>query len=234
MKKRILPKLLILIPAYNEEKSIEGVINNLIEKFPEYDYVIINDGSKDSTLDICQHNNYNVITHPINLGLECGIKTGMKYAYRMGYDYVIQFDADGQHLPEYIDKMYKKMEEGYDIVIGSRFVEKKKPFSMRMLGSRMIAMAIKITTGKTIKDPTSGMRMYNRSCIKEFTLNQNYGPEPDTVSFLIRNGAKVAEVQADMQERVAGSSYLTFGRSISYMTRMLVSILIIQSFRKRS
>ena len=227
-------KLLIIIPAYNEEKSIESVIDNLSEKFPQFDYVIINDGSKDDTLKICEENGYNVISHPINLGLECGIKTGMKYAYRMGYDYVIQFDADGQHLPEYIDSMYKKMEEGYDIVIGSRFVEKKKPFSSRMLGSRLIATAIKITTGKTIKDPTSGMRMYNRLCMKEFSMNQNYGPEPDTVSFLMRNGAKVVEVQVDMQERIAGKSYLSFGRSISYMIRMLVSILIIQNFRKRS
>lgn len=226
-------KLLIIIPAYNEAGSIEGVVSDLMKNYPQYDYVVVNDGSKDDTLKICKKNGFNVVTHPINLGLECGIKTGMKYAYRMGYDYVIQFDADGQHLPEYIDKMYEKIAEGYDIVIGSRFVDKKKPFSARMLGSRLIAAAIRITTGKTIKDPTSGMRMYNRLCMKEFSLNQNYGPEPDTVSFLMKNGAKVCEVQADMQERVAGTSYLTFGRSISYMVRMLVSILIIQNFRKR-
>ncbi len=227
-------KLLIIIPAYNEEGSIEKVVRNLIDNYPQYDYLVVNDGSRDRTLEICEENNFRVVTHPINLGLECGIKTGMKYAYRNGYDYVIQFDADGQHLPEFIDKMYKKIEEGYDIVIGSRFVEKKKPFSSRMLGSRLIAGAIKITTGKTIKDPTSGMRMYSRTCMKEIAANQNYGPEPDTVSFLIRSGAKVVEVQAEMQERQAGKSYLTFGRSISYMCRMLISILIIQSFRKRS
>ena len=227
-------KLLIIIPAYNEAGSIENVINKLKKEYSQYDYLIINDGSKDDTLKICQKNHYNVVSHPINLGLECGIKTGMKYAYRMGYDCVIQFDADGQHLPEYIGAMLEKMEEGYDIVIGSRFAEKKKPFSARMLGSRLISLAIKITTGKTIKDPTSGMRMYNRACMKEFSLNQNYGPEPDTVSFLMQNGAKVVEVQAEMQERMAGSSYLTFGRSISYMIRMLTSILVIQNFRKRS
>ena len=227
-------KLLIIIPAYNEEGSIENVVGNLSDNYPYYDYLVINDGSQDRTLDICREKGFNVVTHPINLGLECGIKTGMKYAYRMGYDYVIQFDADGQHLPEYIDKMYKKIEEGYDIVIGSRFVEKKKPYSFRMLGSRLIATAIKITTGKSIKDPTSGMRMYSRNCMKEIADNQNYGPEPDTVSFLIRSGAKVVEVQTEMQERQAGKSYLTFGRSMSYMFRMLISILVIQSFRKRS
>lgn len=226
-------KLLIIIPAYNEEDSIKNVVKNLTDNYPQYDYLVINDGSKDRTQEICEENGFKVASHPINLGLECGIKTGMKYAYRNGYDYVIQFDADGQHLPEYIDRMYKKIEEGYDIVIGSRFVDNKKPFSARMLGSRLIAGAIKITTGKTIKDPTSGMRMYSRTCMKEISENQNYGPEPDTVSFLIRSGAKVVEVQAEMQERQAGKSYLTFGRSISYMFRMLMSILVIQTFRKR-
>jgi len=104
---------------------------------------------------------------------------------------------------------------------------------MRMLGSRLISAAIKITTGKRIKDPTSGMRMFNRRIIKECATNINYGPEPDTVSFLMKNGATVAEVQAEMDERIAGQSYLTAFKSISYMVRMLTSILVIQNFRKR-
>ena len=151
----------------------------------------------------------------------------------MGYDYAIQFDADGQHRPEYIAPILNKMEEGYDIVIGSRFVEEKKPASLRMLGSAMISAAIRLTTGKKVKDPTSGMRMFNRKLIEEFALNINYGPEPDTVSYLIKNGAKVAEVQAHMDERLEGQSYLTLTRSAKYMLRMITSILLIQNFRKR-
>ena len=126
-----------------------------------------------------------------------------------------------------------EIEKGYDIVIGSRFVEKKKPFSARMMGSRMISLAIKITTGKRINDPTSGMRLYDRKCMREYAQEVNYGPEPDTISYLIKNGAKISEIQVDMEERIAGTSYLNFAKSISYMFRMLMSIMVIQLFRKR-
>ncbi len=226
-------EVLIIIPAYNEQDNIKRVVDNLIENYPQYDYVVVNDGSRDHTRRICRENGYRLLDLPVNLGLAGGFQAGMKYAYRAGYKYAIQFDADGQHRPEYIEPIKKKMEEGYDIVIASRFVSKKKPFSMRMLGSRLISAAIKITTGKRIKDPTSGMRMFNRRIIKECATNINYGPEPDTVSFLMKNGATVAEVQAEMDERIAGQSYLTALKSISYMVRMLTSILVIQNFRKR-
>lgn len=226
-------KVLVVIPAYNEEKSIERVVDHLTEHYPQYDYVVVNDGSKDGTADICRNRGYQFINLPVNLGLAGAFQTGMKYAYLHGYDYAIQFDADGQHRPEFIQPIVEKMDEGYDIVIGSRFVEEKKPVSLRMLGSFLISSAIRITTGTKIKDPTSGMRMFNRKLIKEFALNINYGPEPDTVSYLIKNGAKVAEVQAHMDERLEGESYLTLTRSVKYMIRMITSILLIQNFRKR-
>ncbi len=227
-------EVLVIIPAYNEQDNIKRVVENLIENYPQYDYVVINDGSRDHTRRICKDNNYKLLDLSVNLGLAGGFQAGMKYAYRAGYDYAIQFDADGQHRAEYIADILAKMKEDYDIVLGSRFVDTKKPCTMRMLGSRIISMAIRITTGKKVKDPTSGMRMFNRKMIKECATNINYGPEPDTVSYLIKNGAKIAEVQAEMDERIAGASYLTAFKSISYMIRMLVSILIIQNFRKRN
>ena len=227
-------KVLVIIPAYNEEDNIKRVVDNLIENYPEYDYVVVNDGSRDRTREICKENGYRLLDLPVNLGLAGGFQAGMKYAYRAGYNYAIQFDADGQHRPEYIKPILEKMKEGYDIVIGSRFVEKKKPYSMRMIGSRLIAGAIRLTTGMKIKDPTSGMRMFNRITMKECAINMNYGPEPDTVSYLIKKGAKVAEVQAEMDERVAGESYLNAITSAVYMARMLTSILVIQNFRKRT
>ena len=125
------------------------------------------------------------------------------------------------------------MDEGYDIVIGSRFVDKPKDFSMRMIGSRMIEAAIRMTTGVKVNDPTSGMRMFNREMIKTFALRLNYGPEPDTVSFLIKQGAKVAEVQVEIAERLAGESYLKPIVAAKYMMRMMISILLIQNFRKK-
>ena len=205
----------------------------MIDHYPQYNYVVVNDGSADSTSQICHQEGYNIIDLPVNLGLAGAFQTGLKYADQEGYDCAIQFDADGQHLPEYIEPMIEEMEKGYDIVIGSRFVTEKKPFTARMLGSRLISLAIRLTTGKWIKDPTSGMRMYNRNCMKEYAQEVNYGPEPDTVSYLIKNGANVSEVQVDMEERIAGTSYLNLTRSISYMFRMLMSIVVIQTFRKR-
>lgn len=224
--------ILVVIPAYNEEANIENVIRDLAPYQRYVDYVIINDGSKDHTSAICHRNGFNIIDLPVNLGLAGAFQTGMKYAYKKGYKCAIQFDADGQHRPEYIIPMYQKMQEGYDIVIGSRFVTEKRGKSMRMLGNNMISTAIKLTTGKTINDSTSGMRMFNRSMLKLLALNINYGPEPDTVSYLLKTGAKVAEIQVHMEDRTAGESYLNFTKSILYMLRMMLSILVVQNFRQ--
>lgn len=225
--------VLLIIPSYNEEKNIERVVGELEEKFQELDYLVVNDGSTDKTAQICQEKGYHMLNLPVNLGLAGCFQAGMKYAYAKGYRYAIQFDGDGQHQPEYIGKIREKMEEGYDIVIGSRFVERPKDRSMRMLGSRMIALAIRLTTGVKISDPTSGMRMFNREMIREFALNLNYGPEPDTISFLLKQGARVAEVQVDIAERLAGESYLKPLVAAKYMVRMLISIFLIQNFRLR-
>lgn len=226
-------KVLLVIPAYNEEKNIERVVDDLIQDFPQLDYVVVNDGSRDATAAICRDRGYNLLDLPVNLGLAGCFQAGMKYAYRKGYRYAIQFDGDGQHRPEYIETMRQKMEEGYDIVIGSRFFSEKKGWSVRMLGSRVIGAAIWLTTGTRVTDPTSGMRMFNRKMIEEFALNLNYGPEPDTVSFLLRQGASVAELQVTIDERLEGESYLKPLTAVSYMARMLLSIFVIQNFRKR-
>ena len=218
---------------FNEEKNIERVVEDLVRGFPQLDYVVVNDGSRDCTAKICREKGYELLDLPVNLGLSGCFQAGMKYACRMGYEYAIQFDGDGQHRPEYIKSMKEKMDEGYDIVIGSRFVTEKKSWSMRMLGSRLIGTAIWLTTGAKIKDPTSGMRLFSRKMIGEFAWNLNYGPEPDTVSFLIRQGAKIAEVQVTIDDRTAGESYLKPLTAVSYMVRMLLSILVIQNFRKR-
>lgn len=226
-------EVLLIIPAYNEEKNIERVTEHIRTAYPEYDYVIVNDGSKDDTSRICHARGYNIIDLPVNLGLAGAFQTGMKYAYEKGYDFAIQFDADGQHLVEYVEDILREIKKGYDVIIGSRFVTKKKPFNMRMLGSNMISFAIWLSTGNRIADPTSGMRMFNRKMIREFAVNLNYGPEPDTISYLLKNGARISEVQVKMEERMEGQSYLSAGKAIMYMARMLCSILLIQSFRKK-
>lgn len=225
-------KTLIIVPAYNEGENIERVANGLRDNFPQYDYVIVNDGSKDDTAEICRRNGYNFVSHPVNLGLAGAFQTGMCYALEHGYDAAVQFDGDGQHNAEYIADMLALLNEGNNIVIGSRFVTEKKPHSLRMIGNRMIQLAIKLTTGKRITDPTSGMRLFDRGMIERLAKSSDLGPEPDTVAFLIRKGAKVREAQVSMNERIAGESYLNLTRSMQYMLSMLTSILILQWFRR--
>lgn len=226
-------KTLLIIPAYNEEGSLEATVSSVMSEAPWVNYLVVNDGSKDGTAAVCRRNNYPFLDLPVNLGLAGAFQAGMKYAYRHHYDCAIQFDADGQHLPEYIPLLEEAILDN-DIAIGSRFVDKKRPSSMRMLGSNLIEVAIKLTTGKTIKDPTSGMRAFNARMIEQMAKGLNFGPEPDTVSYLIKRAdAKVVEVPVEMAERTAGESYLNLGNSIKYMLRMTISILFMQVIRKR-
>jgi glycosyltransferase involved in cell wall biosynthesis len=227
-------KLLIIIPAYNEKDNIRRVVHNLKLVCPFADYVVVNDGSKDGTGEICRKHGFNLIDLPVNLGLSGRFQAGVKYRREKDYDRVLQFDADGQHLPQFIKKMIDCMTDtGADIVIGSRFLEKEKPKTMRMLGSRIISWAIKITCGKKITDPTSGMRLYNRKMIEDFSENVNYTPEPDTISLILKNGGTVEEVGVDMAPRIRGESYFDTPGSIKYMLKMGFSIIMIQKFRKQ-
>lgn len=226
-------RLLVIIPAYNEEASILATVSNLRTVCPQFDYLVVNDGSADNTAAICRENGLKLLDLPVNLGLSGAVQAGMKYAWLHGYDAAVQFDADGQHCPEYLEAMLAELEQGNDIVIGSRFVTEKKPRTMRMFGSALIAFAIRLTTGIWLGDPTSGMRMYNRSMIKVFAKHINIEPEPDTIAYLIGSGAKVKEVQVEMRERMAGESYLNPVRSAAYMLQMGVSIILFQKFRKK-
>ncbi|MDY4041942.1 MAG: glycosyltransferase family 2 protein [Collinsella sp.] len=225
---------LVIVPAYNEEDSIEATIDELITVAPDLDYLVVNDGSRDRTRQICEQRGYNIVSHPVNLGLTGAFQTGMKYAHRNGYECAIQFDADGQHMPAYIGQLVDTMRDrGADIVIGSRFVTEGKPRSLRMLGSNMISAIIALTTGAKINDPTSGMRLYNRRMIEQFATRGDLSPEPDTLAFLIRKkDAHVEEVQVSMRERTAGESYLTLSKSIIYMATAFTSILFAQWFRR--
>ena len=225
-------KTLVIIPAYNEEGSIVDTVNSLIRMVPSVDYVVVNDGSSDDTKELCMRNGFNIISLPINLGLAGGFQTGMKYAFCHNYDAALQFDGDGQHKPDYIQSLINAMSDANaDIVIGSRFIERKKHFSARMLGSHLISGLIKLTTGKTIQDPTSGMRLYNRRMIEMFANKHDMAPEPDTLAYCLRKGAKALEVPVEMQERQTGESYLNASKSISYMLRICISILVLQWFR---
>jgi Glycosyltransferases involved in cell wall biogenesis len=231
-------KVLLIIPAYNEEESIERTISsvrNFIKNNAlsfHLDYLVVNDGSNDNTEKLVRNMGVDLINLRTNLGLTGGFMAGMKYAQRHSYNFAIQFDADGQHLPEYISIMVDASENGADVVVGSRFVEEKRPNSLRMAGNTLISTAIKVTTGQTINDPTSGMRLFSKKAIEYYVSGTNMTPEPETVSYFIKKGFSVKEVQVKMQDRLAGESYLNLRRSIQYMTRVAISILILQPFRK--
>jgi glycosyltransferase involved in cell wall biosynthesis len=227
-------RVVALVPCYNEGESIKRTIETLKEKTPDIDFIVINDGSKDNTHSVCIENNYPVINFPFNLGLSNAIQTGMRYACNNGYEMALQFDGDGQHDPIYIPEMVQKMQDtSADIVIGSRHLKKSSHEGMRGLGQSLIKFAIRITTGKKLTDPTSGMRLYNRRMIEKFAHQMNFGPEPDTLVYLMNNGVNVVETSVTMRERKAGKSYLTSLNAVNYMLRMLVSIIIVQWFRTR-
>jgi len=225
---------LIIIPAYNEQDNIVAVVEEITANYPQYDYVVINDGSTDATRKVCANHGINLLDLPVNLGLSGAIRSGMKYANYYGYEYVVQLDGDGQHCPEYIHDMLECMEQTQaDIVIGSRFKTQRKPFNARMIGSQLITYAIWLTTkGKYIGDVTSGMRLFNKKMIKMFGYRINYRPEPDTLAFLLNHGVKIEEVQVTMRERVAGSSYLNLKNSYFYMLHVLFNVLVFQWVRK--
>lgn len=225
-------KTLVVIPAYNEALNIEKTVHDLEVNAPEVDYVVVNDGSKDNTLEVLKKNDFNYIDGFCNLGLFGAVQTGFKLAIKDNYDIVIQFDGDGQHSAKYIAPLVKEIEKGNNIVIGSRFVDEKKPFTARMMGSRLIAGAIKLMTGKTITDPTSGFRAYDRACIKDYASEMNNPPEPDTLVYMLRKQRKIKEIQVQMSDREFGESYLNLVNTIKYMSRMMVSIFLIQPFRK--
>ncbi|WP_298578412.1 glycosyltransferase family 2 protein [uncultured Olegusella sp.] len=220
-------KTLVVIPAYNEEDCLLNTIQELISICPNTDYLIFNDGSTDQTAEICDKNQLNHIDMPINTGLSSVFRAGMKYAFRNNYDAVVQFDADGQHVPSYIPLMEKELaNKNCDIVLGSRYLAGEKANGMRNVGSRIISWLIKKTTSTTISDPTCGLRIYNRKMIKVFAQGFDIEPEPDTLAFLIRNGATISEVPITVRTRQGGESYLKPLRAARYMLRTSASLIL--------
>lgn len=221
-------KVLIIIPAYNEALNIEKTVKDVTDN-TQYDYIIINDCSKDNTLNICNINKFNVLSLPINFGLTSAIQLGMKYAYENNYDIAIQFDGDGQHQAKYLKDLVNIIQyDNCNIAIGSRFVNKKKPHTLRMFGNTLISGCIKITTGEKINDTTSGMRAYDKNAIHEFIINPSLTPEPDTLVYMIKKKLKVKEVQVEIKDREFGESYLKPLKAIEYMLNMVFSILFIR------
>ena len=227
-------KILLIVPAYNEEENILKV-RNIIENYNEkneqkLDYIIINDGSTDNTEKILEDNNIKHINLIHNLGIGGAVQTGYKYAHENDYDIAIQFDGDGQHDEKYIDSLIKEIENGADFVIGSRFIENLSQFkssSTRRIGIKILSILIKICTGKKIYDPTSGFRASNKKVIKIFSDNYpSEYPEPESTTLLINRRYNVKEIPVEMHEREFGESSIKPLKSIYYMFSVCLSIVV--------
>lgn len=228
-------KKLAIIPAYNEEDNIEKTIERIKTAAPEFDYIIINDCSTDHTYEICEKNGYNVIDLPINLGIGGAVQTGYKYAKKYNYDVAVQLDGDGQHNPEFLDSMVKTLiSENMDMVIGSRFIEKKgfQSSGARRAGIIYFTRLIKMLTGKKITDPTSGLRMVGKKVISQFAEEypSDY-PEPESVVAVLKRRKKVKEIPVIMEERKGGVSSISPLKSVYYMIKVSLAI-VIERIRK--
>lgn len=222
-------KTLIIIPAYNEEKNIGKLIKMINKQKTNVDILVVNDSSKDNTVKVCLENGINVVDLPVNLGIGGAVQTGYKYAFYNNYDVAIQVDGDGQHNPVYIKQLVDKIEKGADMAMGSRFIEKEgfQSTFMRRVGIKYFTGLIKILTGYTITDPTSGFRACNSKLIKYFSQNypQDY-PEPETLLILAKNKYKIEEIPVVMNEREEGTSSITLFKSVYYMIKVTLAILI--------
>lgn len=226
-------KALIIVPAYNEDGNIGDVINALnrlsISSY-KFDTLVINDSSTDRTSEICRDAGVNIIDLPCNLGIGGTVQTGYKYAYKNGYDIAIQFDGDGQHNSEYIKQLLDPILAGNaDMVIGSRYIRKEgfQSTFLRRIGIKYFSILIKLLTKKKITDPTSGFRACNNKVIELFALKYPIDyPEPESIVNLLRTNHVIEEVPVLMLERKSGVSSIRSFKSIYYMVKVSLAIVI--------
>lgn len=223
-------KTLIIIPAYNEEENIENVVENIIQNFPQYHYIIINDGSIDMTAEICKKKNYSVLNLPINLGIGGAVQAGYRYARENDYDIAIQIDGDGQHDISYAKEMIEILKnEKADVVIGSRFLENEgfQSSGARRTGIKLLSGLIRLCTGVRIYDVTSGFRAVNKKFINIYCNDySNDYPEPEAIVSAVMYGGTIKEIPVIMSERQGGESSIKFWNSVYYMIKVTLAIVI--------
>lgn len=223
-------KVLVIVPAYNEEGCIKGVIDDLKANFPQGDILIVNDGSGDRTSEIAKGLGVNVIDLSYNLGIGGAVQTGFVYALSEGYDIAIQFDGDGQHRADQIPKiLIPHQNDGADIVVGSRFLSEGGFSSsiQRRLGAKILSFVVSSLIRKKITDTTSGFRVYGRKAIAFFSsiYPEDY-PEVEALILAHKKGLRTEEVPAEMGPRMIGKSSITIPRAVYYMIKVLLAIFV--------
>ena len=217
-------KTLVIIPAYNEEDNILNTLSDLEQHFPEADVLVVNDCSKDQTLDTLKKNGINHLNLVSNLGIGGAVQAGYIYARDFGYDVAVQFDGDGQHVAKYLPDLIRPIEQGEaEITIGSRFVEKEgfQSTHARRTGIFFLSHLIRLLCGVRIHDVTSGMRAVNRTYIEAYAADYvlDY-PEPEAIFFAGMQGARIREIPVEMRERKNGKSSISPLRSVYYMAKV--------------
>lgn len=226
-KPQDLPKLLIIIPAYNEALNIPHLADDL--KAVIDSVVLINDGSTDDTSEVALRHGFNVIDLPFNLGVSSAVQTGFKYALRNGYKIAVQFDADCQHRADQIPQIIKPVLEGSaDIVVGSRILAGGYKFGfLRNLGRRWFCLLLRVFAKTRLTDPTSGFRCYSREAIEFFIRHFPDGyPEVESIVYASKVGLRITEAPALMRQRTAGKSSIGILGSIYYMVKVTLAVLI--------
>jgi glycosyltransferase involved in cell wall biosynthesis len=223
-------KTLIIIPAYNEEESLPGVIRDLRENIRFADILVVNDGSRDATARTAQEMDVAVLSLPFNLGIGGAMQAGYLYAREGGYDVAVQFDGDGQHLAKEIEKLLRPVQEGRaDLVVGSRFLNQGKynATAFRKIGIWIFSSVLSRILGMPVTDSTSGFRAANRRVIEFFsrTYPDDY-PEVEALVLLHKKKLRISEVPVSMRERTRGRSSITPIRSVYYMIKVLLAIFI--------
>ena len=222
-------KGLVIIPAYNEEKSIARAVSDVRTCAEGFDVVVINDCSEDRTADECKSAGAAVIDLPVHRGIGGAMQAGYRYAAENEYGVAVQVDGDRQHDPSFIDMMYDLLvSEKADMVIGSRFVEKKGYQSSfaRRCGIRYFSWLIRLLTGKKITDPTSGFRMVNSTVLRMFAEDypKDY-PEPETLVHLLKKEMKVIEAPVVMRPRKTGHSSIRYMWAVYYMVKVTAAVI---------
>ena len=223
-------KVLLIIPAYNEEESLRSLIEEIKAVCPEVDYLVVNDCSSDDTERLLEELGANYISLPCNMGIGGAVQSGYRYAAQNGYDIAIQIDGDGQHDVRFVKDMVKLIEDKQaDVVIGSRFIDKEgfQSSQARRIGIRILSVLIRLMCGAKVKDVTSGFRAVNRRFIELFAENypDDY-PEPEVIVTAKLHGAVINEVPVVMRERTTGKSSINLKRSIYYMIKVSLAIII--------
>ncbi|MEM6280850.1 MAG: glycosyltransferase family 2 protein [Chloroflexota bacterium] len=224
------PCVLVIVPALNESGSIAGVVADIHSHVPGADVVVINDGSTDNTGEVAMSAGAVVLNMPYNVGIGAAMQTGFKYAARQGYDIAIQTDGDGQHPPSQIPALIDVLcSTDADMVIGSRFIEDRgyQQSASRRAGGVILSRVLKLATGHTFTDPTSGFRASNRRTLELCArLYPHDYPEPEAIIIMHRAGLRVTEIPVTMAQRTTGVSSITPLRSAYYMTKVILAILI--------